>query len=482
MKNSPVNAISEEVLYAGKIPPHSRELEMNVLGGSIIDNSLIDIVAVTLKPHMFYVNNYGTIYSAMIELRDRGETVDLLTLTEHLKELGKLDMIGGPYILAEISTAYSSSESIQYSADKIKSNWVKREIILLTYSLNEMAYDPTVDTTNLLARLQKDGLDISNELFKRHSVKVSESIKTMLEDVETRAASGKIAGVLSGFKKLDEILFGFEPANLIIIGGRPSHGKTALALCMSINIATGVPEIIYNTTKSTIDAGKEHRHKVGIFSIEMSMKELAMRYISAVAQVEMYKFKSAQLSDDEWKKVTKAALIFQNADIIIDDSNPLTLLEFRAKARRMKAEHGVGIIMVDYLQLMDTGLENKFGTRNDEITFITRGLKATSKDLDIPVIALSQLSRKSEDRPKQKPSLADLRDSGAIEQDADVVMFVHKASEFMTKDDPEYASYAEIVEVLVKKYRNGEKKDIALGWQPRFARAVDKESDSQTFF
>jgi replicative DNA helicase len=407
---SDIKNIPEDVLYAGKVPPHSKELEMNVIGGMIIDNTLIDSVVTILKPQHFYINSHALIFRAISDLRDRNEPVDLITLTEEMKSRGELDAIGGPYYLAELSTAYSSQESILFSANKILENWIKRDLILLTYRLNELSYDPTMNTENLLDKAQQDILEITNHLQKKNYTHIRyEVMETMqyVESIHERKEKGvTVFGVPSGYDQLDALTGGFQKSELIIIAGRPSHGKTALALNIARNAA--------------VDHGKN----VGIFSIEMSNRELALRFICLESKVDISKLKTGRLPESDWTKIKDSTpkLMGTNTNIIIDDSSPLSLLELRAKSRRMKAQHNIDMVIVDYLQLMEVSHIRNLD-RHLEIALITRGLKQLSKELDIPVVALSQLSRKVEDRAgkEKRPLLSDLRESGCLTGDTAIL-------------------------------------------------------------
>jgi len=451
--------VPDDVLYGGKVPPHSRELEMNILGGMIIDNSLTDAVATILKQKHFYVNANGLIFKAIIDLRDRNEPVDLITLTEELKSRGELDAIGGPYYLAELSTAFSSQESIIFSANKILENWIKRDMILLTYSLNEQCYDPTLNTESLLDKAQQEILEVTNYLQKKNYSHIKDEVKDTMEYVETiheRHQKGTtVFGVPSGYDELDTITGGFQKSELIVIAGRPSHGKTALALNIARNAA--------------VDHGKS----VGIFSIEMSNRELALRFICLESKVDIAKLKTGRLPESDWAKIAKQTprLMSSKINVIIDDSSPLSLLELRSKARRMKAINNIDMVIVDYLQLMEVSNRANLD-RHLEIAYITRGLKQLSKELDIPVVALSQLSRKVEDRAgkEKRPQLSDLRESGAIEQDADVVIFINRPEVYMSKDDPKFAEFQGLAEVIVGKQRNGPIGEIKLTFIHNYAK------------
>lgn len=439
LKNRTITEISEDVLYGGKIPPHSRELEANVLGGMIINNDLIDIITTILKPEYFYVNANGLICRAIFDLKDRNETVDLITLTEELKSRAELDAVGGPYLLAELSTAFASQESIQFSAKKIKENWEKRQVILITYSGNEAAYDPTMTSPALINKIEQDLFDIGNSLHKKNATTTKEGVKSLLHEIESKTGNETLMGIPSGFNEVDAITAGFQDDNLIILAGRPSHGKTAFALACARN------------------AAHEYQKNVGIFSIEMSQRELALRQLSSEAEIDSRKIKTGQMTDNDWKKLTDAYIAIEKAgQVVIDDSTPLSLMELRSKARRMKIEYDIHMIMVDYLQLMDMqGKKGSFSDRYIEIGQITTGLKQLSKELHMPVIALSQLSRKVEDRADKRPQMSDLRESGNIEQDADVIIFVNRPVVYMSKDNPEFHNIQYDAEIIIGKQRNG---------------------------
>jgi replicative DNA helicase len=439
-------------IYEGKIPPYSKELEMNVIGGMIIDNSLIDTVTTILKPKHFYDTRHSLIIKAIMEMRDRNEPIDLLTLTEELKSRAELEKVGGPLFLSEIATSYSSLESILFSAKKILEYWVKRDLIKLTYEIREMCLDPTSHTENLLDKAQHEILDVTNYLEKKSYSHVRDEVKSTMEFFESIHEKGdEIVGVPSGYSELDALTGGFQKSELIVVAGRPSHGKTALALNIARNAAIGY--------------GKN----IGIFSIEMSNRELALRFLCLEAKVDILKLKTGKLPQSEWDKIANTSPIFYDpkTNIIIDDTSPLGLLELRAKSRRMKSEFNIDMVMVDYLQLMEVGNLRKTDNRYLEIGYITRGLKELAKELDIPVVALSQLSRKVEDRAgkEKKPQLSDLRESGSIEQDADVVIFINRPELYMSKAEREREDEVTeavgrnrlqgLAEVIVGKQRNG---------------------------
>jgi len=463
-----ISNISDEVLYGGKIPPHSRELEMNILGGMIIDNALIDAVTTILKPKHFYVNANGLIFRAISDLRDRNEPVDIITLSEELKSRGEFDAVGGSYYLAELSTAFSSQESIVFSANKVLENWIKRDMILLTYSLNEQCYDPTMNTESLLDKAQQEILEVTNYLQKKNYTHIKDEVRDTMEYVESiherHEKGATVFGVPSGYDELDALTGGFQKSELIIIAGRPSHGKTALALNFARNAAV------------------EHGKNIGIFSIEMSNRELALRFICLESKVDISKLKTGRLPESDWAKIAKQTprLMSSKINVVIDDSSPLSLLELRSKARRMKALQNIDMIMVDYLQLMEVSNKGNLD-RHLEIAYITRGLKQLSKELDIPVVALSQLSRKVEERAgkEKRPQLSDLRESGAIEQDADVVIFINRPEVYISKDDPKFHEVQGLAEVIVGKQRNGPIGEAKLTFIHNYAMFTNRARDAE---
>ena len=434
----------------GKIPPHSREVEMNVIGGIIMDNSLIDMITGIVRPEMFYVSANQDIYAIMLDMRAKSTHIDLITLAEELKNAGKLESIGGPFYLAELSSAFSSVDSILYSADKIKELWVKRDMILLGHSLSEQAFDPSIEAEDLVGTAQKDIISLGQELYGNKEEKIDKVFITIVEEAEERAnGDNQISGIPTGYAKLDELIGGWQP-ELYIIAGRPSHGKTSLMV---------------DTAWHTVDIiGK----KVGIFSIEMSMKEIARKFIANDTKIDMSKFKYGNLTDEDFKKMAKSAPKFTEyrERLIIEDKNPISILEIQSKARLWKAKYDIDMIMVDYIQIAETAGHGRriAQNRNDEITLITKGLLQMKKELEIPVIALSQLSREIDKRAEghKRPQLSDLRDGGSIEQDADTVLFIYRPEMYMSKDDPKFTEVEGLAEMSLAKQRNGPTGDFKL--------------------
>lgn len=476
-------------VYGGKVPPHAQDIEAGLLGAIILDNRLIDVALGILLPKHFYVGSHTMIYKAVIDLKDRNEPVDLLTLTEELRIRNELDIIGGPAYLAELATTYVTEESVKNWAERILDYWIRRELILLTYYLNEKSYDIADATLNILDTAQQRIFEVTSYFQKKNYTHIKDEVRDTMEYVELiheRHEKGiSVFGVPSGYNELDAITGGFQKSELIIIAGRPSHGKTALALNIARNAAV------------------EHQKSIGIFSIEMSNRELALRFICLESKVDISKLKTGRLPESDWSKIAKQTprLMNNKINIIIDDSSPLSLLELRSKSRRMKAIHDIDMIMVDYLQLMEVSNRGNLD-RHLEVAYITRGLKQLSKELDIPVVALSQLSRKVEDRAgkEKRPQLSDLRESGAIEQDADVVIFINRPEVYMSREekekedknlmqnlivDPNYKYYKGLAEIIVGKQRNGPIGDVYLTFINNYAMfgnwARISESDAQYY-
>ncbi len=452
-----------------RVPPYSKELELNVLGGMIIDNSLIDIVMTYLKPEDFYINKNQIIYKTICDLKNLGEPVDLVILTEELRMRNLLDEVGGPSYLVEITNYYVSLESLKSVCDRILGYSVKRDLIKILYKIQEQSYDLNSETEKVLDNAQHEILDITNYLQKKNYIHISKEAMDTMKYVEsihekTIKEGSTIFGVPSGFEQLDKYTGGFQNSELIVIAGRPSHGKTAFAL----NIAR--------------NAALDYNKNIGIFSIEMSVRELALRFICLEAKVDISDLKTGRLKPKEWGTIgiRTSKLMNYGLNIVIDDSSPLSLIELRAKARRMKTIDKIDMIIVDYLQLMDVSHLKRYDNRYLEIGIITRSLKHLAKELDIPILALSQLSRKVEDRPtkEKRPQLADLRESGSIEQDADVVIFVNRPELYLSKSQKDEEAkklntdercLLGLAEIIIGKQRNGPIGEVDLAFIKNYA-------------
>ena len=436
----------------GRVPPQAVDVESAVLGAMLLDKESIAKAIEVLTPDAFYKPAHQTIFNAMIALFERSEPVDLITLTEELRRSGNLDKIGGEYYLIELSGRVSSAANVEYHAHIVLEKALMRQLISSSSEVISRAYSETEDALGLLDEAEQRIFDISEQRMKKSFITMNTAVhKTMdlLQSIHGKHSG--VTGVPAGFTDLDNLTGGFQNSDLIIIAGRPSQGKTALVLSIARN------------------ASVLHDVPIGFFSLEMSAQQLVMRLMCAEAKVDAHKVRTGRLPEDEWKKLSMTVGRLYKAKIFIDDTPALSILELRAKARRLKAEHNVGMIVVDYLQLMQ-GARNA-QSREQEISGISRSLKALAKEINIPVVALSQLNRALEARSDKKPALADLRESGAIEQDADVVIFVHRPEMYgIEKDTGTGDSTEGLAEIIIGKQRNGPTDTIRLQFFKQYAR------------
>ncbi len=442
----------------GRIPPNALDLESKILGSILIDNVVMNEVVQLLEPKHFYRPSHGILYQAMINLDGKKEPVDPNTLKEELKRLGKLEEIGGIEYIIELTTSVSTSANVEFYTRIVFEKFILRNLISISSKIADNCFDPTSNTFSILDDAEQKILDISESLSKKKVSSVRDELDHLIRDLGERIQhKNPIVGVPTGFTELDEYTAGFQKSEFIVIAGRPSHGKTAL----SMNIAR--------------NAAVDHGKTVAIFSLEMSFRELLLRLLAGEARVDGKKLKTGKSSPDEWKRVLHTYHKLKT-NLYIDDSSELSILEIRAKARRMKMDHGVDMVLIDYLQLV-RGPENS-ERRDLEVAYVSRGLKALAKELDIPVVACAQLNRSIEQRgsKEKRPQLADLRESGAIEQDADVVIFVHRPIMGMkaNQDDPDYEELKRKAEIIIGKQRNGPVGDFDLVFLNEYARFENK--------
>jgi len=424
-----------------KIPPHNEELEANVLGGCLVDNSQLTLIASILQPKYFFKKKNEIIYECMLELEREGHPIDAMTITSRLNDRDELNNVGGPAYIAGLSTTFASPESIVFSANKIKENWIKRDLDLLAMSLSSQSFDPTVNAKDLIYQYQIQLSELAQLVTNQDSVALTHYIKEAYEYIEDVKEKRIVSnGILTGFVDLDAIIGGLHKGELIIVAGRPSHGKTSLALDITRRVAA------------------QGDFRVGVWSLEMSGLELALKQVCAECKVDLAKLRAGKISSHEYDTVKEEyRKVTDNSNrIILNDSGSIDVLTLATEARKLKKEGGLDLIVVDYIQLMNA-YDGWRGERHLEIAFITRQLKRLAKELDIPVIALSQLSRKIEDRAgvEKRPQLSDLRESGAIEQDADVVVFVHRPEMYLRDEDMEMKKWKGLAEVIIGKQRNG---------------------------
>ncbi|HOP41065.1 MAG TPA: replicative DNA helicase [Geobacteraceae bacterium] len=432
-----------------KLPPQSIEAEMSILGGILLDNEAINRVLDILVPEDFYRESHRKIMRAMIELNEHREPCDLITLTTILKRKGELEEIGGAPYLATLVDYVPTAANIAYYSKIVKEKAIARNLITAATEIVTDGYDDQAEIEELLDKAQKTIFEISENRIKSPYFPVNLILKDTIKYIEDLYEKKEsVTGVPTGFVDLDNKTAGFQSGDLIIIAGRPSMGKTAFAL----NIAQ----------YAAIHANP--RHPVAIFSLEMSKEQLVTRMLCSEARVDASRLRTGHLQDGDWDKIMRGADKLHESKIFIDDTPAISIMEMRAKARRLKAEHGVGMVVVDYLQLMRGGASPE--SRQQEISEISRSLKALAKELSVPVVALSQLNRGLESRNDKRPIMSDLRESGAIEQDADVIMFVYR-DEVYNKENPDVKGRAEII---IGKQRNGPIGTVDLTFLGEFTR------------
>ena len=434
-------------LEMGKIPPQAIDLEEAVIGAMLIDKKGVDEVIDILQPEAFYKEANQHVFSAIHELFETSEPIDLLTVSARLRKMGLLEKVGGDFYLVQLSKKVSTSAHIEFHARIILQKFIQRSLIKISNEIIDNAYKESIDVFDLLDEAESKLYDVTQGNIKKSSESAQNLVIQAKKRIEDIAKRDGLSGVATGFEKLDSLTSGWQPSDLIIIAARPGMGKTALTLSMARNIAV---------TKNI---------PVAFFSLEMSSVQLITRLISSETGLSSEKLRTGKLASHEWEQLNVKVGDLERAPLFIDDTPSLSIFDLRAKARRLSSQHGIKLIIVDYLQLMTAGTSNKTGNREQEISTISRNLKALAKELDIPVIALSQLSRAVETRGGTKrPLLSDLRESGAIEQDADIVSFIYRPEYYGIDewDDDERTSSEGQAEFIVAKHRNGGLDNIRL--------------------
>jgi replicative DNA helicase len=434
-------------LERGKIPPQAVELERVVLGAMLIDKKGVDEVIDMLNEEVFYVDAHQKIFSAIHELFQETKPIDLLTVSNLLKQRKQHEVVGGDFYLIELTRGVGSSAHIEYHARIILQKYVQRSLIKISTQLIEEAYEDSQDVFDLLDKAEARLYDITQGNLKRSAESAQDLVIQAKKKIEEISNKDGLSGVPSGFDKLDEVTSGWQPSDLIIIAARPGMGKTALTLSMARNIAVnkGLP--------------------VAFFSLEMSSVQLITRLISSETGLSSEKLRTGRLEKHEWEQLNVKVKTLEKAPLFIDDTPSLSIFDLRAKARRLASQHGIKLVIIDYLQLMTIGSSQKAGNREQEISTISRNLKALAKELGVPVIALSQLSRAVETRGGSKrPLLSDLRESGAIEQDADIVSFIYRPEYYKIEewDDEQQSPTEGQAELIIAKHRNGGLDNIRL--------------------
>ena len=453
----------------GKIPPQAKELEEAVLGAIMLEKGAFDTVVEILKPECFYADANQQIYRAMQSLANKGLPIDLLTVVEELKIKEELELVGGPYYVSKLTNSVVSSANIEAHSRIVLQKFIQRELIRISGEIIGDAYEDSTDVFDLLDDAESKLYEITNNHLRKNFDDINTVLVKTIERIEDmRNRDEDITGVPSGFPSLDKLTYGWQPTDLIILAARPSVGKTAFALNLARTAAL-------NAKKPC---------PVAFFSLEMSAGQLVQRILSAESEIWLEKISRGKLEEHEMKQLYKKGIErLSNAPIYIDDSAALNIFELRAKCRRLKNKHNVGLIIIDYLQLMSGGGDNKNGNREQEISKISRDLKGLAKELQVPIIALSQLSREVEKRKEgaKIPQLSDLRESGAIEQDADMVMFLYRPDYYEIGTNENGESTKGETYVKIAKHRNGSLDTIKLKALLHIQKFIEDEDGSNDF-
>jgi len=453
-------------LSDGKIPPQALDLEEAVLGAMLIDEKGVNEVIDILSPEVFYKKSHQLIFESIQRLFRESEPIDLLTVSADLKKNKNFEVIGGDFYLIGLSQKVSSSAHIEYHSRIIQQKFIQRKLITISNEIISKSYNESTDVIDLLDEAESKLYDIAQNNIKGSSETAQNLVIQAKNRIEEISKQEGLSGISTGFEKLDRLTSGWQPSDLIIVAARPGMGKTALALSMARNVSV------------------QKKIPVAFFSLEMSSVQLITRLISSETGLSSDKLRTGKLADHEWQQLNIKVSDLESAPLYIDDSAALTIFELRAKARRLASSHGIKLIIIDYLQLMNLGSSNKAGNREQEISTISRNLKALAKELNIPVIALSQLSRAVETRGGTKrPILSDLRESGAIEQDADIVSFLYRPEYYgITEWDDDMKTPSEGQgEFIVAKHRNGALDSIKLKFVANLGKFEDIDSFDSPF-
>lgn len=461
-KGAGLNALVPDPMEnAGKILPHATELEQAVLGALMLEKDALLKVNDILRPVVFYDDRHRKIYEAILNLSERSEPIDILTVTEELRRLNYLHTIGGPFYVTDLTSRVASAANIEFHARIIVQKYIAREMIKASGEISRDAYDDQKDVFEQLDTAEQKFFELSELNFKKNYASINTLVVEVFEQIEDlRNRPDAYLGIGSGFLALDRMTQGFHKSELTIIAARPSMGKTAFVLSIARNMA-----IMF-------------KKPVAIFSLEMPASALTQRLIAAEAEIDAQKLRTGKLDAQELELLHKKTTALANAPIIIDDTAALSIDELRSKCRRLKVERHIECVIIDYLQLMHVSTDSKSTNREQEIAKISRSLKTLAKDLDIPIIALSQLSRGVESRPDKRPQLSDLRESGSIEQDADVVMFLYRPEYYGFDTDADTGlSNKNVAEVIIGKQRNGPVGKVRLKFLNQFVKFTNEEED-----
>ena len=434
-----------------KMSPHSKEAEQSVLGCMLINQESVSKAIQNLTSESFYDKSNAIIFKNMQRLFNDNKNIDYVSLGDELEKNKELELVGGYHYLTGLTDNAPSAQNIEYYANIVKEKEILRRIISVAVNITDEAYDSKEDANNILDKAEQILFDISKDVQKGRFREIEPILHEVLDSWGNRK-SGVLTGVPSGFYDLDNLLSGFQESDFIVLAGRPSMGKTALALNFSRNAAL------------------DHKMKIGFFSLEMSSKQLVERLVTSESKIDSHLVRTGKLPKHEWKKLSNSANNLSESSLFIDDTADLNIMELRAKARQLKAEKDIDIIFIDYIQLLHAPNHE---SRQQEISYISRSLKALAKELNIPVVALSQLSRAVESRTDHRPIMSDLRESGAIEQDADVVLFVYRKYVYSKNEEDEG-----LAEIIVSKHRNGPTGLVKVTFVDKYARFMNMDFSS----
>ncbi len=453
-KSTKVNPVFDINTQLGKLPPQAPEIEMDVLGALMLERGKDIVVLDILTADSFYKPEHQKIFQAIYDLSVNYQPIDYHTVIDRLKKNGTLEEVGGPGFVVSLSQRVGSSAHIEYHAKIIAEKYIQRELIRVSSEIQAKAYDDSEDVDSLLDTAQQLVFDLAMGSIKKDVVKIDSVLDEAIRQIEeAKNREDGLSGVPSGFSNLDRITSGWQNSDLVIIAARPSMGKTAFVLSMARNMAVN------------------HNKAVVLFSLEMSSIQLVTRLISSETELGSEKLRSGNLKDYEWEQLEHKITGLEKARLFIDDTPAISLLELRSKLRKLKISEKIDLAVIDYLQLMSGPKETR-GNREQEVSTISRGLKAIAKELNLPIIALSQLNRSVELRTghKQRPMLSDLRESGAIEQDADIVIFIHRPEKMGITEDDNGNSTKGLAEIIIAKHRNGAVTDVQLRFREEYAR------------
>ncbi|MDH6251890.1 replicative DNA helicase [Chryseobacterium sp. H1D6B] len=462
------NFAKELSIADGKMPPNAVDFERLVIGTFLIDKKGLDHSIDLLTPEVFYDPRHQVIFSTILKLYEGNHPVDLMTIIQELKKEDKLNSAGGDHYIIELTMGVSSSAHIEYHVRVILEKYILRSLINVSANVIDSSYKESTDVFELLDKAEQSFFEITNGTIKKGFDTANSLVKQAIDTIKSLKDKEGLSGVPSGFSGVDKETGGWQNSDLIIIAARPAMGKTAFLLSMARNIAVG------------------HKIPMALFSLEMASVQLITRMIASETGISSEKLRKGTMSDEEWQRLFSNVSELENAPLYIDETPSLSIFDFRAKCRRLVMQHGVRIIMVDYLQLMTASSGGKGGgNREQEIAMISRSLKAIAKELNVPVIALSQLSRSVETRPGKRPQLSDLRESGAIEQDADIVSFIfrpeyYKITVWDNDEEGQESSTENQAELIIAKHRNGATADVRMSFMKNIAKFGDLEMTGNT--